>query len=149
MTKTVGDALRKINNNWYGYDEYTKPGKATIEKMKQVRPGHNYKDIAEMSGLNRHSDVYRRLSYDEPAVTLVNWRKVNIMPPEGNRSLSIAEAASLTGLDGKFKFFSGLSSKQQMIGNGVTQAIASFVKSIVKNALYAYINQKTKLFVTT
>lgn len=33
------------------------------------------------------------------------------------------------------------------VGNGVTQAIASFVKSIIKNALYAYANSKIEVTV--
>lgn len=93
------------------------------------------------SSSQRHSDTYRRLSYDEPAVTIVNWRKVNIMPPEGNRSLSVAEAASLMGLNGSFEFIGNLSAKQQILGNGVTQALACFAKSIIKNALFAYANE--------
>lgn len=85
-----------------------------------------------MAHLDRHSDTYYRLSMEKLAITLVNWRKVNTMPPVGNRILSIAEAASLTGLNGKFQFFGTLNDKQQQLGNAVTQAIASFVKSIVK-----------------
>ena len=109
--------------------------------MAQVRPGHNYKDIREMSHLDRHSDTYRRLSYDAPSPTIVNWRKVNMMPPEGNRVLSVAEAAALMGLDRKFRVLGSLNDRQQQIGNGVTQAIAMFIKSIVKNALYGYVNR--------
>jgi Site-specific DNA methylase len=110
--------------------------------MAQVRPGHNYKDIDEMKHLDRHSNVYRRLSADEPSVTITNWRKVNLMPPEGNRILSVAEASAIMGLDKKFRFFGSLNDRQQQCGNGVTQAIASFVKSIVKNYLYAFVNKK-------
>ena len=97
---TAGDALRKVTPDWYGFEEYSKAKPKTIEKMKQVRPGHNYKDIREMAHLDRHSDTYYRLSMEKPAITLVNWRKVNTMPPVGNRILYIAEAASLTGLNG-------------------------------------------------
>lgn len=142
---TAGDALRKVTPDWYGFEEYSKAKPETIEKMKQVRPGHNYKDIREMAHLDRHSDTYYRLSMEKPAITLVNWRKVNTMPPVGNRILSIAEAASLTGLNGKFQFFGTLNDKQQQLGNAVTQAIASFVKSIVKNALYCFANNRLQI----
>ncbi len=138
--KTTGDALRKVTSDWYNYNDITKPSASAVAKMSQVRPGHNYKDIPEMAHLNRHSNVYRRLAEDEPAITIVNWRKINLMPPVGNRILSVAEAAALMGLNKEFKFLGSLNDKQQQCGNGVTQAIAGFVKSIVKNALYAYAN---------
>ena len=46
---TAGDALRKVTPDWYGFEEYSKAKPETIEKMKQVRPGHNSKDIREMA----------------------------------------------------------------------------------------------------
>ena len=138
--KTVGDALKKVTPDWFNYEDVTKASADTIRKMSQVRPGYNYKDIAEMAHLDRHSNVYRRLSLDEPSVTITNWRKVNLMPPVGNRILSVSEAAALMGLDKSFKFLGSLNDRQQQVGNGVTQAIASFIKSIVKNTLYGYVN---------
>lgn len=142
--KTTGDALKKVDPSWFNYNDITKASAETARKMAMVRPGHNYKDIPELAHLDRHSNVYRRLSADEPAVTITNWRKVNLMPPVGNRILSVAEAASLMGLNKKFRFLGSLNDRQQQVGNGVTQAIAMFVKSMVKNALYRYANSKLK-----
>ena len=140
--KTAGDALRKVTSEWFNYEDITKPSSITARKMSYVKPGHNFRDIPGMKQLDRHSNTYRRLSYDEPACTILNWRKVNLMPPEGNRILSVSEAAALMGLDKTFKVFGSLNDKQQQIGNGVTQAIARFIKDIVKNALFAYVNTK-------
>ena len=140
-TKTTGDALKKVTSEWFNYNDITKASAETQRKMSFVRPGHNYKDIPEMANLDRHSNVYRRLSADEPAVTITNWRKVNLMPPEGNRILSVSEAAALMGLDKNFKFLGSINDRQQQVGNGVTQAIASFVKSLIKNYLYKYSNE--------
>lgn len=140
--RTVGDALKKVTENWIHYKDVTQARPDTVEKMKHVRPGHNYKDIPEMADLDRHSNVYRRLAADEPGVTITNWRKVNLMPPVGNRILTVAEAEALMGLPGTFRVFGSLNDRQQQIGNGVTQAIAHFVKSIVKNALCAFANEK-------
>lgn len=142
--KTAGDALRKVTSDWYHYDDVTKPGPETQKKMAQVRPGHNYRDIAEMKDLVRHSNIYRRLAADQPSITITNWRKVNLMPPEGNRILSVAEAAAIMGLDKDFRFYGSRDDRQQQVGNGVTQAIAHFIKSIVKNALYAFTNSKLR-----
>lgn len=143
--KTVGDALKKVTENWIHYKDVTQARPDTVEKMKHVRPGHNYKDIPEMANLDRHSNVYRRLAADEPGVTITNWRKVNLMPPVGNRILTVAEAEALMGLPGTFRVFGSLNDRQQQIGNGVTQAIAHFIKSIVKNALCAFTNEKISI----
>ena len=140
-TKSTGDALKKVTSEWFNYNDITKASAETQRKMSFVRPGHNYKDIPEMSNLDRHSNVYRRLSADEPAVTITNWRKVNLMPPEGNRILSVSEAAALMGLDKNFKFLGSINDRQQQCGNGVTRAIASFAKSLIKNYLYKYSNE--------
>ena len=140
--KVAGEALAKVGPDWFNYSDITKPSPSTVAKMQQVRPGHNYKDIAELKDLDRHSNHYRRLAADAPAVTITNWRKVNLMPPVGNRILSVAEAAALMGLDKDFKLYGNLNDRQQQVGNGVTQAIASFIKSIVKNALYRFVNGK-------
>ncbi len=143
--KTAGMALKKVDATWPNYNDVTKPSADTQAKMAQVLPGHNYKDIKGMENLDRHSNVYRRLAADEPSVTITNWRKVNLMPPIGNRILSVSEAAAIMGLDKKFKFFGSLNDRQQQVGNGVTQAIASFVKAMVKNYLFAFVNRRLRL----
>lgn len=140
-TKTCGDALKKVTSEWFNYSDITEAREDTKKKMGFVRPGYNYKDIPEMKHLDRHSNVYRRLKADEPSPTITNWRKVNLMPPVGNRILSVAEASAIMGLDKSFKFYGSLDDKQQQCGNGVTQAVASMVKSIIKNALYRYSNK--------
>lgn len=139
---TAGNALKKVDSSWFNYNDITKGRPDTQRKMAFVRPGHNYKDIPEMAHLDRHSDTYYRLSMDEPSITIVNWRKVNIMPPVGNRILSVSEAAAIMGLDKSFKVYGELSDMQQQVGNGVTQHIARFIKTIVKNALYKYANEQ-------
>ena len=141
-TKTAGDALRKVTKEWFNYHDVTKASPRTQRRMAQVRPGHNFRDIPELARLDRHSDTYRRLSYDEPAPTLVNWRKVCMMPPEGNRVLSVAEAAALMGLDRHFRVLGSLNARQQQLGNGVTQAVAAFVKEIIKKALYRHFDHR-------
>lgn len=140
--KTVKEALQRVTPDWFNYEDITVGKPDTIKKMAMVRPGHNYKDIPEMSDLDRHSNTYRRLEPDKPSVALTNWRKVNLMPPTGNRILSVSEAAAIMGLSKGFKFFGSLNDKQQQVGNSVPQSIAYFIKSIVKNALYAFVNSK-------
>ena len=143
--KTVRDALSRVTADWYNYQDVTNPSPSTVEKMKQVPQGGNYKFIKGMENLDRHSCVYRRLAWDEPSITITNWRKSNLTHPSENRILTVSEAAAIMGLDKRFKFFGSLNDKQQQVGNGVTQAIAAFAKSIIKTHLYAFANKKLGL----
>ena len=137
--KTVKDALRHVDATWFNYNDVSVPRKDTELAMSFVKPGHNWKDIPpEIHSFdkNTHSDRFRRLSWDETAPTIVNWRKICMMPPEGNRILNVSEAAALMGLDKRFHVLgSTLNAKQQQVSNGVTQAIGKFVKKYVLNAL--------------
>ena len=138
MYKTVRDALQAVNAEWYNYEDVTKPKPETQKKMSFVPQGGNWKDIpAEINtyGPDTHSCIMRRLEWNKPSITLTNFRKSNILHPEENRILSVAEAAAIMGLDKNFKFLGTLSEKQQMVANGVTQAIGRFVKKLVLNAL--------------
>lgn len=143
--KTVRDALSRVTADWYNYNDVTNPSPSTVAKMQQVPQGGNYKNIKGMETLDRHSCVYRRLAWDAPSVTITNWRKANLTHPEKNRILTVSEAAAIMGLDKRFKFFGSLNDKQQQVGNGVTQAIATFAKSIIKTHLYAFANKKLGL----
>lgn len=137
--KTVRDALSKVDASWYNYRDVTVPSDKTKEKMAYVPQGGNWKDIPpEIGGYgpNTQSNIMRRLSWDKPSITLSNFRKSNILHPEENRILSVAEAAAIMGLDKDFRFISkSLSAMQQMVANGVTQAIGRFVKNTVLKKL--------------
>lgn len=139
--RVVKDALRKVTSDWFNYSDITKASPETQAKMAQVPQGGNYKYIKGMENLNRHSNIYRRLDENAPSVTITNWRKVNLTHPNENRILSVSEAAAIMGLNKNFKFYGSINDKQQQCGNGVTQAIASFAKNIIKNALYKYTNE--------
>lgn len=58
------------------------------------------------------------------------------------RQLNCAEAKAIQGLPKDFRFFGSLNDIQQQIGNGVTFAMATFAKSIIKNILYRYVNNR-------
>lgn len=139
--KTVKDALSKVNAEWFNYNDYSIPKPETVEKMSYVPQGGNWTSIPNSVYSYRkctHSNVMRRLAWDEVAPTIANVRKDNMMPPEGNRCLSISEAAALMGLGKDFHFIGELASKQQMLANGVTQAIGKLVKNTVLRALDAW-----------
>lgn len=137
--KKVKEALDKVDVTWFNYEDYTKSRPDTEKAMSYVQPGHNFKDIPKEFfnwTEKTHSIRYRRLSNDESECpALPNWRKAIIMPPEGNRILSVAEAASLMGFDKNFKVLGTLNERQQIIGNGVPYSIGSTIKNILKKAL--------------
>lgn len=149
--RTCGDALKKVDSTWIHYGDLTMASDDTKRKMAFVHDGQNYKAIPEMAQLDRHSCTYKRLDADKPSIALPNWRKVNIMPPEKflsqdatgkpiQRQLNCAEAKAIQGMPKDYRFFGSLNDIQQQIGNGVTRAIATFAKCMIKNALIGYAN---------
>lgn len=135
---TVRDALSKVDATWFNFNDVTMPRSETEKKMSFVPEGGNWKDIPKpynTYGPDTHSCIMRRLKWDEPSITLCNFRKSNILHPSENRILTVAEAAAIMGLDKSFRFLGKLSEKQQMVANGVTQAIGRLVKNTILNAL--------------
>ncbi len=67
-----------------------------IERYKQIPVGGNWRDIRHMmnnySDIEKtHSNIYRRLKWDEPSITIGNYRKSMIVHPEQYRGLSLRE----------------------------------------------------------
>lgn len=141
--KTVREALAKVDATWYNYNDTSKSSPETLVRMSMVRPGHNYRDIPELCHLNSHSNRYRRLNLDSLAPTLLNWRKAPLIHPTEIRTLSVAEAAALSGLDKTFKVLGTLDEKQQQIGNAVPYGIGSFIMKSIKHFLNNYYKNKS------
>lgn len=137
--KTVREALSKVDASWYNYNDVTIPREDTRFRMSFVPQGGNWRDIPKeytpMYGEKTHSSIMRRLKEDEPSITLTNYRKSNILHPTEDRILTVSEAAAISGLDKDFEFLGSLSEKQQMVANGVTQAVGRFVKHTILKAL--------------
>lgn len=136
--KTVRDALSKVDATWFNYADISKAKPETLEKMKWVPQGGNWRDIPKSVFEYKectHSNVMRRLAWDEVAPTIENVRKNNTLHPEENRILSVSEAASLMGLDKHFKFLGSLADRQQQVCNGVPQSVSIALKSVIKKAL--------------
>lgn len=131
---TAGDALSKVNAAWSNYGDVTLPGEDTRRRMSFVPQGGNYTSIPEeyrTSSKNRHSCTYRRLAWDEPSPTIVNWRKPPLIHPLEDRTLTVAEAKALQGLPGSFEVCGTLGQKQQQIGNSVPVAIGRYIKNAI------------------
>jgi site-specific DNA-cytosine methylase len=93
----------------------------------------NYAEISRT-----HSNIYRRLRWDEPSITIGHYRKSMLVHPSQHRGLSLREASRLQSFPDWFRFagtsnggVGGLVHKQQQLANAVcplvTKAIAEFI----------------------
>jgi len=114
-----------------------------IERYRKIPPGGNWESIKDeltnYANVSRtHSNIYRRLRWDEPSITIGHYRKSMLVHPEQHRGLSLREAARLQSLPDWFRFVGtedgrsgGLVHKQQQVANVVcplvTKAIAEFI----------------------
>ncbi len=114
-----------------------------IERYRKIPPGGNWETIADSltnyTDVNRtHSNIYRRLVWNEPSITIGHYRKSMLVHPSQHRGLSLREAARLQSFPDWFRFAGnvngdrgGLVHKQQQLANAVcplvTKAIADFI----------------------
>ncbi|MDR1168516.1 MAG: DNA cytosine methyltransferase [Heliobacteriaceae bacterium] len=143
--KTVRDAiynLPKINAGEEHFDKKKYPNHQTaglqeinLKRLQQIKAGQGRKDWSKELYLechkkhDGHSDVYGRLEWDQPAVTLTT-RCTSISNgrfghPEQDRAISVREAACLQTFPKQFKFYgSGLGSLARQVGNAVPVELA-------------------------
>jgi len=114
-----------------------------LERYKKIPQGGNWEDIRKSmtnyANISRtHSNIYRRLRWDEPSITIGHYRKSMIIHPSQTRGLSLREAARLQSFPDWFDFVgadsgaqAGLIHRQQQLANAVcplvTKAIAQFL----------------------
>lgn len=118
------NSIKKVFNNLV-----TRNRDYVIERLKKIPPGKNWRAIKHLlknySNLeNTHGSIYRRLKWNEPSITITNFRKNMIIHPEENRLLSVREAARIQSFPDNFIFYGGLSSQQQQVANAVPPLIA-------------------------
>ncbi len=114
-----------------------------IERYRRVPPGGNWESIADQltnytDVQCTHSNIYRRLRWDEPSITIGHYRKSMLIHPSQERGLSLREASRLQSIPDWFRFAGsinsgtgGLMHKQQQLANAVcpfvTKAVAEFI----------------------
>lgn len=117
-----------------------------IERYKGIGQGQNWQAVRDLmtnyADVERtHSNIYRRLAWSEPAITIGHYRKSMIIHPSQHRGLSLREAARLQSFPDWFRFAGtesgaegGLMYKQQQLANAVcpnvTKAVAEFILDI-------------------
>ncbi|MGL5329334.1 MAG: DNA cytosine methyltransferase, partial [Peptostreptococcaceae bacterium] len=136
---TVGQALEKVDSTWFNYSDITTPKQSTLDKIKHIPQGGNFKNIPEeLRGKGVHSNSYRRLEMNKPSCTLTNFRKSQILNPIKDRIISVAEALAISGFDDKFKVLGALNSRQQQVGNGVPFNLGYAIKETIKRMFFNY-----------
>jgi DNA-cytosine methyltransferase len=117
-----------------------------IDRYRAIPPGENWEAISDKltnyTAVQRtHSNIYRRLTWDEPSITIGHYRKSMLVHPRQHRGLSLREASRLQSFPDWFRFAGsangnggGLVHKQQQLANAVcplvTKAIAEFVLTL-------------------
>lgn len=124
----------------------SKHAQYVIERYRRIPAGGNWQNIRDQmknyADLSRtHSNIYRRLRWDDPAITIGHYRKSMLVHPSQHRGLSLREASRLQSFPDWFRFAGtvdgqpgGLVHKQQQLANAVcplvTKAIAEFIASL-------------------
>lgn len=78
-----------------------------------------------------------RLSWDVPAPTLVPGHSAFPLHPEEHRSITVREAACITGFPKDYKFFGNHSKRCEQVGNAIPPKLAESIAESVKELLDA------------
>jgi DNA (cytosine-5)-methyltransferase 1 len=124
---------------------------STIETIMAVprdggsRPDHVgpecLRRAKERSGRAAYEDVYGRLFWDRPAITITAYARNpasgRYVHPEQHRGLSVREAALLQSFPTDYQFAGSLDARFRQIGNAVPPAFAAHLASHVVRELHS------------
>lgn len=124
----------------------SKQSDLVIKRYRAIKEGQNWAAAPHLFSnyhdlTKTHSNIYRRLSWDEPSVTIGHYRKSMLIHPQAHRNLSLREAARLQSLPDWFTFSSvssrtGTESMQQQLANTVSfllsEAVASHLATLIR-----------------
>ncbi|WP_240416538.1 DNA cytosine methyltransferase [Paenibacillus periandrae] len=140
--RTVRQAFEGLHDGIPNQLDVSKAKDETLERMSTVPPGGNVYSIPQdIRPKGQHSDMYRRLEWEKPSITIVNPRKACILHPVEDRILSVRECARLFDVKDTFEFQGSLSSKQQQIANAVPVRLIRSVAEAIKSAIQCF-NEK-------
>lgn len=104
-----------------------------IQRYSYIPQGGNWRDIPDdlmdnyVDKSRCHTGIYKRLSADEPSITVGNYRKSMLIHPWENRGLSVREAARLQSFPDSYTFCGSIGFQQQQVGNAVPPLLAKAV----------------------
>lgn len=128
----------------------TRHAEYVIQRYKKIPEGGNWKSIKEdMTNYrtvgNTHSNIYRRLVGDEPAITISHYRKSMIIHPSQDRGLSFREACRLQSFPDWYRFHGTLNDKQQQLANAVPPLMATAVAKAIADFYLHNINTESNI----
>lgn len=136
----VGLALSKINYNDKNDDD-NKPmshNPKTIERFKYIKAGKNIQEsLNELPDNLKISKFYSRgntmrLDFDSLAPTLVPGHSNFPVHPSEHRSISVREAATITGFPLTYKFFGSHTKRCEQVGNAVPPPLSKAIARAIK-----------------
>ena len=94
---------------------------------------------AHRNGRAVYEDVYGRLYWDKPAITITGYARNpasgRFVHPEQDRGLTVREAALLQGFPDDYWFAGSLDDRFRQIGNAVPPPFSAYVAALVLEAL--------------
>lgn len=108
----------------------------TSMQSQYVR-GRTRKGFSQKTLENMHSNIYRRLKWEDVSYTITHVRKTVLIHPLQDRLLSVREAARLQSFPDWFRFSGSLSQQYQQIADAVPpllgKAVALHIKKFIDN----------------
>jgi len=120
---TVRDAFVSIETNW----GFTNHRPETVEKFRKVQSASW---ISKEPTSDYQGTV--RLAWDKPAVAVTNIKKAQILHPEENRIISIAEAMALQGIPQWYIPEGTDMDKAKMVANAMPPKLAYQIAETIK-----------------
>lgn len=136
-SNTFVQHMRKFMNNSELNDHFTtNHADYVIERYKKIPEGGNWESIKELMSNyskidNTHSNIYRRLMRNAPAITISHYRKSMIIHPTQDRGLSFREACRLQSFPDWYQFCGRIDNRQQQLANAVPPLLASKIANAV------------------
>lgn len=134
--------LMRRNSNKVFNHIITSNNKLVLMRYKTIPQGGNWRNIPESLMKNYknpelcHSNIYKRLSWDKPSITISNFRKSMLIHPEQHRGLTVREAARIQSFPDNYIITGGIMVQQQQIADAVPPLMAEAIARQIKRKLY-------------
>ena len=148
--KTVNDALRLVDyEDMDDIDNLAmKHSEKTVRRFKYIPEGDNIANHMDLLPEDlKISKFYSRgatmrLAGNQPSPTLVPGHSNFPVHPKEHRSITVREAATITGFPLKYKFFGNHSKRCEHVGNAVPPPLARALAQSCKKVLDNYYKNK-------
>ncbi len=139
---TVGQVLKDVKIDPNDIDSLPmNHTKLVKERFSHIPEGKNIADVMDQipprlrinKFFSRGSNM--RLDSSKPAPTLVPGHSAFPLHPKEDRSITVREAAVITGFPKKYKFFGNHSKRCEQVGNAIPPRLARVIAKAVKELL--------------